>query len=275
MYCPNCGSQVSESSRFCQNCGCPLPSNKQSQNKPPNKKNHSFLWWIFIGWYWMPIKLCFKILLFPLSLCKKRKSAPKTVTITSTASHSPLFNKKVFPSTGFNNSDNLDTINFAFNSLDSDLFLFIGSSLCPYCSIYSRRIYSVSGKDKRFPSMQMLPQNLRTSQCPVCGCFLGISSYYALNIYGELKEDIKRSNVPFIDSRTNEQKATYDRGVAYEKQKEQDRNDYNWLVSHLSDSAPKSFSGYRKMKNSNSANYIKLVNQAKENGYIIKQEDLL
>lgn len=93
MYCPNCGNQVSESSRFCQNCGCSLPSNKQSPNKSPSKKKHSFLWWIFIGWYWMPIKLCFKILLFPLSLFKKKKSAPKTVTITSTASHSPLFNK--------------------------------------------------------------------------------------------------------------------------------------------------------------------------------------
>lgn len=46
-----------------------------------------------------------------------------------------------------------------------------------------------------------------------------------------------------------------------------DRQDYYWLLEHLHSLAPKSFGGYRKMKNANTDNYKKIVEKALEKGY--------
>lgn len=153
---------------------------------------------------------------------------------------------------------------------DTDLIGFYGSNICPYCSIYSHRHYSLSGRDKRFPSIDRLPKDLRGSNCPVCGCVIGFNSYYPLDIDGSLKKDIAQSNRPFTDQRTKVQINNYNKSVAEAQQAQQDKADFSWISANLPDIAPKSFSGYRRMKNMKSANYLKLVDKAKSLGYIIK-----
>ena len=51
--------------------------------------------------------------------------------------------------------------------------------------------------------------------------------------------------------------------------KEKINNDFNWICSNLPDIAPKSIGGYKRMINTNSSNYQKLVSAAKEKGYVI------
>lgn len=48
---------------------------------------------------------------------------------------------------------------------------------------------------------------------------------------------------------------------------ELDRRDYEWICKNLLDVAPKSFSGYRRMKSANSENYKKLRGLAEAKGY--------
>lgn len=150
-----------------------------------------------------------------------------------------------------------------------DLIYFIGSSICPLCSIYSHRTYSRSGKDKRYPSFSVFPDNLKTVNCPECGCFISFGTSSDFDYKGSLQEQIKRSNRPFIDMRTDEQKAYYETEKNEKLQQEKDKQDYDWICEHLPEVAPKSLSGYRRMKSAQSKNYIKIVGEAQEMGYSI------
>lgn len=54
--------------------------------------------------------------------------------------------------------------------------------------------------------------------------------------------------------------------IEYEKERDNDRQDFQWLQQQLPALCPKSLSGFRKMKSSNSKNYQKLVQAAAEKG---------
>lgn len=66
--------------------------------------------------------------------------------------------------------------------------------------------------------------------------------------------------------RTAEQKNNYEKNKLEKAQQEKDKQDYDWLCEYLPELAPKSFSGYRRMKNTNSKNYLKIVEEALNNG---------
>ncbi len=157
------------------------------------------------------------------------------------------------------------------NNRSEDLIQFSGSRICPYCSIYHLRIFSKSGTDRNFPPLNKLPFDLQGSKCPVCHCCISLYSYFEyIKDKTTLKSDIKFSNRPFVDDRTNELKQYFLEKQTKEISFKQDKNDYDWLREHLPDIAPKSFGGYRRMKNLKSENYLKIVNSAKEKGYLIK-----
>ena len=90
MYCTNCGKQQPDGSKFCNNCGThlqtitpptpvsitPNPSQRQSGITCPrchstnvnvqvinqvHLKNvhHGCAWWLFVGWWWLPVKWIF------------------------------------------------------------------------------------------------------------------------------------------------------------------------------------------------------------------------
>lgn len=139
---------------------------------------------------------------------------------------------------------------------------------CAECAKYQGRVFSISGNDKRFPK---LPDSvLKTGELHE-GCshtfypfIYGVSS----SAYGH-KDIVKYSNRPFSDDRTESEKEEWTRCEVEQKVQEKDRQDFDWIREHLPDIAPKSFGGYRKMKTSNSTNFQKLVNSAKEKGYEI------
>lgn len=107
------------------------------------------------------------------------------------------------------------------NSLSScteDLVYFGCSRICPYCSIYHKRVFSQSGTNLYFPPLSKLPFDLREDKCPVCGCHIGFNSYFGYMKKDEqtIKDDIEFSNRPFVDDRTDELKQCFELKLAKE-----------------------------------------------------------
>lgn len=173
--------------------------------------------------------------------------------------------KKAHPDLFFGNQ----MINPQISKITEDLVLFSANRLCPYCSIYNDRVYSKSGKDRRFPSFSLLPNDLKVINCPQCNTFLGFSDYYDHDMDGSLMKDIRNSNRPFNDLRTKEEKEYYKAKVTKKTNAKLAEAEYLWLCQNLPDLAPKSLSGYTRMKNSKSTNYQKIVSAANETGYQI------
>ena len=167
---------------------------------------------------------------------------------------------------------------------------------CPDCAKYQGRVFSLTGNDKLFPK---LPAHISLSQGIHPGCGHTFSTYihgvtdpmleYTLffqdNVAPRYKKNIVAfSNRPFIDDRLPEtvknaedymvkRQAERDRQLYYEAhmieieaQRGIDKRDYKWLQENLPDICPKSYSGYKRMKNGNTKNYQKIVLKAKEMG---------
>lgn len=134
---------------------------------------------------------------------------------------------------------------------------------CEKCGKYRGRIFSLSGKNKNYPRY---PKDF----CTACGLtcypfYEGVSSpqYYTMQ---EIRELTYR---PFTDTRTAEEKAAYEAEQHTITAENKDRADYAWIQEHLTADSPKSFGGYRRMKNSNSANFQKLKELAQKAGRTI------
>ena len=146
---------------------------------------------------------------------------------------------------------------------------------CAECAKYRERVYSVSGKDKRFP---VLPDYLLSGEHD-CGIQLFPFIYDVNSMRTRDGRDlrgmqiVKYSNRPFIDDRTPDELQDImeiQRQLAINAAREKARADYDWLLEFLPEICPKSFSGYMRMKNSNSKNYQKIVVEASKLGRNIR-----
>ncbi len=141
---------------------------------------------------------------------------------------------------------------------------------CTECYKNQNRIFSLSGNDKRFPKM---PKYLLEGEC--CGLNYYPFTYGVNYMNGdagqEIKDVIGHSNRPFVDDRTDEQKQAYEDYIKEKKQEIIDRKDYDFLVEHLPEIAPKSFGGYRRMRGAKTTNFMKLVDEAMKSGYEIQK----
>lgn len=139
---------------------------------------------------------------------------------------------------------------------------------CAICAIYQGRVYSVSGRDRRFPP---LPPQIVEFGCIHEDCrhdFYPFIYGTSRSAYGH-RDIIRFSNRPFADDRPLAEKQEWDRLEREAQQMQKDRADFEWVCKNLPDVAPKSFGGYRKMRSTNSANFKKVVASAKEKGYVI------
>ena len=171
------------------------------------------------------------------------------------------------------------------SSLGTDLVevLSCPTPYCEECAKYLNRIYSISGEDNRFPK---LPEGF-TSREP--GHHFSCLRVYPFS-YGitplsfDCEDVISYSNRPFIDERTEEQIEEYntylrskeeeaklqrkneDFMLENAKRKRTDLNNLQWLKENIPDIAPKSLSGFRRMRTTNSKNYQKIVEEAAKLG---------
>ena len=105
--------------------------------------------------------------------------------------------------------------------LETDLLeLYSYSPYCKECAKYVNRIYSISGKDRRFPSLKEAAKD--------CQHELRCLSFTPF-VYGvhepafECKNIIKHSNRPFRDERTTEEVKRYDDWVAMIQKMDEDK----------------------------------------------------
>jgi len=155
---------------------------------------------------------------------------------------------------------------------------------CAECSKYQGRVYSLSGKDRRFPK---LPEQFIVNHGVHDGCRHSIGLYWDGVSTGldswEGIGPVAFSNRPFKDyrppqeveeyeKRKNEKRFVYDEEwFESEKCRYLERKLYEKICETLPDIAPKSYSGYMRMKNANTKNYLKLVEAAKQHGISIEE----
>lgn len=152
---------------------------------------------------------------------------------------------------------------------------------CGECAKYRGRWFSVSGKDKRFPKMPV------DYGC-TCSGLIFSPVIYGISEPAYCDTDIiEYSNRPFVDDRTEEEKANCDiekrnaeadeMWSKYEKRwnaiREYDHKQYDRLAEELPDIAPKSYSGYMRMKKNNTKNYQKLFSEAASHGINLDYTD--
>jgi len=132
---------------------------------------------------------------------------------------------------------------------------------CPICQQFEGRVYSISGKDKRFPKLDVAFSSGYANIHPNCR--------HTLEPYIEelnnVNEDMINSNRPFIKpSKADRQVQAY-----YQVQKEKaklrsDRLLWEKYRTVLPNDTPSTFAGFRRMKNSNSDNYKELKRKYRE-----------
>lgn len=150
---------------------------------------------------------------------------------------------------------------------------------CEKCSIYHGRVYSISGRDKRFPK---LPDFIRRTGQIHSGCRHNIGMidpelYKAIDFRNENIDIIKVSNRPFVVDRTADEISAYEEAQKKIAQRNapyitQNEREYYRIKYMLPEIAPKSLSGYTRMKNTKSKNFMKLKELAEQNGINIETE---
>ena len=99
----------------------------------------------------------------------------------------------------------------ACDTIDNDLVKMSSHiTSCPLCAMYQDRIYSRSGKDKRYPPLSII-NNGAVAQYSVLHprCRHRFTAYIE-DFDDNAENNRKLSNQPFIDNRTEEQKRAYD-----------------------------------------------------------------
>lgn len=169
-------------------------------------------------------------------------------------------------------------------------------SACPECAKYQGRVFSLSGRDNRFPPIPDAFWKYGGIH-PGCGhsfysFIYGVSDgdlQYTLSIQKitnrkYTKDIVAFSNRPFVDDRPQEDiesalrlqeerrleaehmQDVWDHMIEREAARGADMRNFAWLQENLADMCPKSYSGYRRMKSQNTKNFQKLVVAAKERG---------
>jgi hypothetical protein len=132
---------------------------------------------------------------------------------------------------------------------------------CPICQKYQSRVYSISGKDKRFPKLDIAFSSGYANIHPRCRHVL--EPY--IPEFNDVNKDIINSNRPFIKpSKYDTQVQAY-----YQVQKEKtklrsDRLLWEKYRTVLGNEAPSTLAGFRRMKSANSDNYKELKRKYKE-----------
>lgn len=133
------------------------------------------------------------------------------------------------------------------------------NTTCPICSVYQSRVYSISGKDKRFPPLDTAFNGEYANIHPRCRHRI---FPYIPDLADDLNSDIEMSNRSFeIDKESKKSIEDYNKQQTAKAQMRNDMNQYQRYKLALGNNAPKSFAAFRRMKYSNSGKYNELESQ--------------
>ncbi|OOV78898.1 phage minor capsid protein [Mammaliicoccus fleurettii] len=140
---------------------------------------------------------------------------------------------------------------------DNDLVYVTGDlNTCSECAKYQDKVFSLTGKDTRFPQLDVrdvipVHPNCKCSVRPFVADFKTDSE---INKYIAKGKDFN----PNLDPRTKKQRESYERDQKLKRKARQEMKNYNSIKAILGDDAPKSLGAYRRMKRSNSTGYVKM-----------------
>lgn len=192
------------------------------------------------------------------------------------------YTENVFDSTAKSIRDSVFD-NMKKYNLDLVAYHDYGSGCCSECAKMRGRVYSISGKSKKFPP---LPQYAKINGNFHPGCRCSMSPFFEgeeIFYKGKKVNARKISNRQWIDDRDDTEKNLYQKYLEtiqkrdkeakqaeeYSRKKGHDRQEYDSIVKLLPELSPKSFTGYRRMKTQRTKNFMKLVEAAKQVGIII------
>ncbi|MDP4143191.1 MAG: phage minor capsid protein [Bacillota bacterium] len=130
------------------------------------------------------------------------------------------------------------------------------ATTCPICSVYQGRVYSISGKDNRFPPLSTAFSGEHANIHPNCRHRI---FPYIESLADDLEGDIQYSNRRFEVSERDKKAIDDYNKQQFEKMKlRADRNQYQRYKLAIPNDVPKNFANFRQMKNSNSNRWKKL-----------------
>lgn len=137
--------------------------------------------------------------------------------------------------------------------------------VCAECAKYTKRIFSEYGKNPNYP---ILPEYFKKNLPEHKHCTIHFHPVIEGFIPSwEFSGDIVQyCNRPYTDERTEEQKQHFESEVAKRERAEIVKAEFDWLREFLPEIAPKSLSGYSRMKNLKSDKYIEIASLAREKG---------
>lgn len=156
-------------------------------------------------------------------------------------------------------------------TLKTDLVIvdYVGAC-CEKCAMYRNRIYSLKGKDRRFPRF---PKDFHS------GCGLAVFPF----VWGldepdfDGRDPIKYSNRPFVDDRTQEELKNMEKRIQ-DAEKASGlqpvslaKITYYRLKQLFPDDVPKSLSAFSRARNANTPKYQALVKKAEAAGFVFPQ----
>lgn len=149
-------------------------------------------------------------------------------------------------------------------SLGEDLVQFSSHfGTCKTCAPYVGRVFSLTGRDSRYPRLSNVPGFDKGYQTIHPNCKHVLRPYIE-EFDKDTAATMRRSNAPIKDSRTRSQVDAYDKAQKEKAQANADLRQYESYKAWLPEDAPKSFAGWRKMKNANSDRYKELQSMYRE-----------
>ena len=142
-----------------------------------------------------------------------------------------------------------------------------GSIISAEDAKFRRRIYSISGDDKRFPRYSD-----EVKRCEALLPFPFIEGISCPKICEEV-DLVSFSNRPFIDDRTDKEIMLYENWqtkIRLKKRRDIGREEYYRIKYGLPEFVPKSFNVYSRMKNAGSDKFWELVEKAADIGIKIE-----
>lgn len=134
---------------------------------------------------------------------------------------------------------------------------------CRKCAAYRKRIYSLTGNDRRFP---IFPRDFHTT----CGLIPSSFVWDVSEPSFECKNVIKYSNRRFKDDRTKEQLEAFQNILEMQAKKQESeisKSVYYDLMRIIPDDLPKSVSAFSRAKNAKTDKWYAIVKKAEEAGY--------
>lgn len=147
------------------------------------------------------------------------------------------------------------------------------STSCPICLPLQGRVYSISGKDKRYPPLETAYSGPYANIHPNCRHRL---VPYIEALADDPEGDRERSNRPFeVEPKAKKQLDRYNRIQKEKQQLRADRNQWQRYRLVLPNDTPKTFSAFRAMKKANSEKWLRLQEDYKKSLYIIRKNNVL